>query len=54
MKIAIFSEYYLPQINGIAYRVYNNKKCWEILGHKVDIFSINEYNDVIKVPFINC
>lgn len=31
----------------------NNKKCLELLGHHVDIYTITNYDDTIKIPYIN-
>jgi len=40
MKIAIFSDTFLPQVNGVAQVVYQSAKNLAALGHKVWIFTV--------------
>lgn len=59
MKIAIFSDTYPPQINGVATSTYNLVKILKIHGHNVLLVTINtqeakfEYDEkenIIKIP----
>ncbi|MDO4813489.1 MAG: glycosyltransferase [Gemella sp.] len=60
MNIALFSDTYYPEINGVATSVFQLKKGLEKLGHKVYVFTTaspnsksfdNEYR-VFSVPFV--
>lgn len=60
MNIALFSDTYYPEINGVATSVYQLKKGLEDLGHNVYLFTTkspdctikeNEYR-VFSIPFV--
>lgn len=58
MKIAIFSDGYLPQINGVATSVEASAKALEKLGHEVYIFApkysgFKDRKNVIRIPSVS-
>ena len=59
MKIAIFSETYYPEINGIATSIYNLKNALERHGHQVLLVTTNPFENklsyqdgIIRLPGI--
>ena len=59
MRIAIFSETYYPEINGIATSIYNLKTALEMHGHKVLLVTTNPFTNkltyedgIIRLPGI--